>query len=148
MITNCKKCDICKNYLVCSNHFPCSVTNRRYYTTGVLPWNCNNVIYLIPVRTVLSNILVLLLISRIVLEYIKAISRPTKIGVGQQSILMVYVKIITIFFRFFLFKLLSKFIVMPQTLKKFYGMGKNIDKASYLSQLRGGFRVSQVSRDN
>ena len=37
---------------------------------------------------------------------------------------------------------------MSQTLKKFYGMGKNIDKASYLSQLRGGFRVSQVSRND
>ena len=44
--------------------------------------------------------LVLLLISRVVLEYIKAISRQTKIDVGRQSILVVCVKMITIFFQF------------------------------------------------
>ena len=32
-------------------------------------------------------------------------------------------------------KLLNKFIVMPQTLKKFYGAVKNISKASYLPRL-------------
>ena len=79
--------------------------------------------------------LVLLLISRIVLEYIKAISKPTKIDVGRQSILMVCVKMITIFSSFCLFKLLNKFVVMPQTLKKFYGIEKKIGKASYLPQL-------------
>ena len=68
--------------------------------------------------------LVLLLISRVVLEYIKAISKPTKIAVGQQSILIVCVKMITKFFSFCLFKLLSN----PQTLKKFYGAEKNIGK--------------------
>ena len=79
--------------------------------------------------------LVQLLISRIVLEYIKAISKPTKIDVGRQSILMVCVKMITIFSSFCLFKLLNKFVVMPQTLKKFYGTEKNIGKASYLPRL-------------
>ena len=44
--------------------------------------------------------LVLLLISRVVLEYIKAISKQTKIDVGRQSILVVCVKMITIFFQF------------------------------------------------
>ena len=63
---------------------------------------------------------VVLLISRVVLEYIKAISKTTKIDVGRYSILMVCVKMITIF--------LSKFIVMPQTLKKFYSTEKNIAK--------------------
>ena len=38
-------------------------------------------------------------------------------------------------FQFFLFKLLSKFIVMPQTWKKFYSTRKNIGKTSYLPQL-------------
>ena len=32
-------------------------------------------------------------------------------------------------------KLLNKFVVMPQTLKKFYGTEKNISKASYLPRL-------------
>ena len=79
--------------------------------------------------------LVLLLISRIVLEYIKEIPRPTKTNVGRQRILMVCVKIITLFFSFCLFKLLKKFIVMSPTLNKFYGTGKNIGKASYLPKL-------------
>ena len=85
-----------------------------------------------PVRTACNNILVLVLISRIVLEYMKAISKPTKVDVGQQNILLVCVKMTTIFSSFCLFKLLNKFLVMPQTLKKFYGIEKNIDKASYL----------------
>ena len=79
--------------------------------------------------------LVMLLISRVILGYIKAISKQTKIDVGRQSILMVCVKMITIFFSFSLFKLLNKFIVMPQTLHKFYGTEKNIGKASYLPGL-------------
>ena len=79
--------------------------------------------------------LVLLLISRVVLENIKAISKPTKIDVGRQSILMVRVKMVTIFFSFCLFKLLNKFVAMPQKLKKFYGTEKNIGKASYLPRL-------------
>ena len=52
--------------------------------------------------------LVLLLNSRVVLEYIKAVSKPTKIDVERQSILMACVKMITIFFSFCLFKLLNK----------------------------------------
>ena len=80
--------------------------------------------------------LVLLLISRIVLEYIKAIPRPTKTDVGRQRILMVCLKIKTIFFSFCLFRLLKKFIVMSQTMNKFYGTGKNIGKASYLPKLK------------
>ena len=44
--------------------------------------------------------LVLLLISRVIIEYTKAISKPTKIDVGRQSILVVCVKMITIFFQF------------------------------------------------
>ena len=79
--------------------------------------------------------LVLLVTSRIVLEYIQSISKPRKIDVGRQSILMVCVKMIAIFSSFCLFKLLNKFVVMPQTLKKFYGTEKNIGKASYLPRL-------------
>ena len=73
--------------------------------------------------------LVLLLISRTILEYIKAISKPTKIDVERQSILMVCVKMIIIFFSFSLFKLLNKFVVMPLTLKKFYATEKILAKA-------------------
>ena len=76
--------------------------------------------------------LVLLLISRVVLEYIKAISKQRKIYVEWQSILVVCVKMETIFFSFCLLKLLNKFIVMPQTLNKFYGSEENIGKASHL----------------
>ena len=79
--------------------------------------------------------LVLLLLSRVVLEYIKATSKPVKIDVGRLNILTVSVKRIRIFFSFCAFKLSNKFIVMPQTLKKFYGTEKNIGKASYLPQL-------------
>ena len=72
--------------------------------------------------------LVLLPIPRVILEYIKAIA-------GRQSILMVRAKMITIFFSFCMFKLLNKFIVISQTLNKFYGTEKNIGKASYLPRL-------------
>ena len=54
-ITSCNKCDICKNYLICSNYFTCSVTNRRYYTTGVLRCNCKNFIYLIICKNCLEK---------------------------------------------------------------------------------------------
>ena len=54
-ITSCNKCDICKNYLICSNYFTCSVTNRRYYTRGVLHCNCNNVIYLLTCKNCLKQ---------------------------------------------------------------------------------------------
>ena len=57
--------------------------------------------------------LVLLLISRVILEYIKVTSKPTEIDVGQQNTFMVSVNMVTIFFSFYLFKLLNKFIVMP-----------------------------------
>ena len=54
-ITSCNKCDISKNYLICFNQFTYSVTNRRYDTTGVLHWNCNNVIYLITYKNCLEQ---------------------------------------------------------------------------------------------
>ena len=80
------------------------------------------------VKAAWNNMLVLLLILRVALEYIKIMSKPTKIDVGRQSILMVRAKMITIFFSFCLFKLLNKFIVMPQIFNKFYGTEKNIGK--------------------
>ena len=79
--------------------------------------------------------LVLLLILRVLLEYIKAMSKPTKIDVGRQGILIVCVKMVTILFSFCLLKLLNMFVVMPPTLKKFYGRQKNIGEASYLPRL-------------
>ena len=54
-ITSCNKRDICKYYLICSNYFTCSVTSRRYYTSGVLHFNCINVIYLITCRNCLEQ---------------------------------------------------------------------------------------------
>ena len=74
--------------------------------------------------------LVRLLISRIVLEDIKAISRSTKIDVGRQSVLMVCMKITAICFSLYLFKLLNKFIVMPHNRhrKNFIAQGKILAK--------------------
>ena len=65
----------------------------------------------------------------------KAISRPTKIDMGLQSIFMASEKIRAIFFIFCRLKLLNKFMAMPQKLKTFYDIEKNIDKASYLIRL-------------
>ena len=73
--------------------------------------------------------------QRFLLEYIKALSKPTMIDVGRQSILMLRVKMMTIFSSFCLSKLLSKFVVVAEILKKFYGTEKNIGKASYLPRL-------------
>ena len=133
--TSCNKCDICKNYLICSNYFTCRITNRRYYMKGVLHCNCNNVIYLITCKNCLQQYVGSATNFKNRFRIHKAISKPIKIDVGQQSILMVCVKMITIFSSFCLFKLLNKFVVMPQTLKKFYGTEKNIGKASYLPRL-------------
>ena len=46
-ITSCKKCDICKNYLITDNKFKCKVTGRFYNVRGNLCCNSSNVIYLI-----------------------------------------------------------------------------------------------------
>ena len=46
-ITSCKKCDICKNYLLTDNTFKCKVTDRFYNVRGNLFCNSSNVIYLI-----------------------------------------------------------------------------------------------------
>ena len=112
-----------------------NVTNRRYYTRGSFIVIVITLSIWLPTRTAWNNMLVLLLISRVVLEYTKAISKPTKIDVGRQSILVVCVKMITTFASFCLSKILNKFIVMPQTLKKFYVTVKNIGKDNYLSRL-------------
>ena len=65
----------------------------------------------------------------------KTISTLTKIDLGRQSILILCVRIITIFFSFCLLKLLNKFVVIPQTLKIFYGARKKIGEASFLPRL-------------
>ena len=73
---------------------------------------------------------VLLLISKIVfvLQYIKTISRLTKRTAGLLKMLMLCVKITAIFFSFCLFKLLNKFMEMPETLRKSFGTGKKLAK--------------------
>ena len=45
-IKSCKKCDICKNYLITDNKFNCKVTGRFYNVRGNLPCNISNGIYL------------------------------------------------------------------------------------------------------
>ena len=110
------------------------VTNRRYYKRGSCIVVVITLSIWLPARTAWNNMLALLLISRVVLEYTKTISKPTKIDVGRQSISMECVKMITTFASFCLSKLLNKFIVMPQTLKKFYVTVKNTGKANYLSR--------------
>ena len=109
-ITSCNKCDICKNYLKCSNYFTCSVTNTTYHTRGVFRCNCNNVIYLITCKNCLEQYVgsATNFKNRFRIHKIDIKTNPY----GLQSILMVCVEIISIFFCFCLFKLLNKFIIM------------------------------------
>ena len=46
-ISNCNKCDICKNYLISDNKFQCKVTGRVYNVSGTLSCNNHNVVYII-----------------------------------------------------------------------------------------------------
>ena len=46
-ITSCKKCDICKNYLIIDNKFECKIAGRFYNVRSKLSCNSSNVIYLI-----------------------------------------------------------------------------------------------------
>ena len=111
----------------------CQQKNILY--EGILHCNCNNVIYLITCENCLQQYVGSATNFKNRFRIHKSKSKPIKIDVVRQSILMVCVKMITIFSSFCLLKLLNKFVVMPQTLKKFYGTGKNIDKASYLPRL-------------
>ena len=134
-ITSCNKCDICKNYLICSNYFTCSVTNRRYYTRGVLHCNCNNVIYLITCKNCLEQYVDSATNFKNRFRTHESDIKTSKDRRGTAKHFIACVKITAIFFSFSLFKLLNKFIVMPRTLKKFYGTVKNIGKGSYLPQI-------------
>ena len=44
-ITSCKKCDICKNYLLTDNKFKCKVTGRLYNVRGNLSCHSSSVIW-------------------------------------------------------------------------------------------------------
>ena len=46
-ISNCNKCDICKNYLIFDNKFNCKATGRVYSVRGSLSCNSPNVINII-----------------------------------------------------------------------------------------------------
>ena len=46
-ISNCNKCDICKDYLISGNKFKCKVIGRVYSVRGSLSCNSPNVIYII-----------------------------------------------------------------------------------------------------
>ena len=134
-ITSCNKCDISKNYLIYFNQFTCSVTNRRYDTTGVLHWNCNNVIYLITCKNCLEQYVDSATNFKNRFRTHESDIKTSKDRRGTAKHFIACVKIIAIFFSFSLFKLLNEFIVMPHTLKKFYGTGKNVDKGSYLPRI-------------
>ena len=118
-----------------SNYFTCSVTNRKYYARGVVHCNCISVIYLITCQNCLPQYIGSVTNFENRFKIHKKISRITEIDVGLHSVLMVSVKISAIFFSFCLFKLLNKFMEILQTLKKFYGPGENVGKASYLLRL-------------
>ena len=46
-LTSCKKCDICKDYLITDNKFKYKVTDKFYNVRGNLCCNSSNVVYLI-----------------------------------------------------------------------------------------------------
>ena len=46
-ISNCNKCNICKNYLISNNTFRCNVTGRVYSVRGSLSYSNPNLIYFI-----------------------------------------------------------------------------------------------------
>ena len=48
--TSCKKCDICKNYLITDNNFKCKITDRFCNVRDNLSCNSSNVVYLISCR--------------------------------------------------------------------------------------------------
>ena len=131
-MTSCDKCDICKNYLKCFNCFTCSVTNRKHYTRRILHCNCNNVIYLITCKNCreqyvgsATNFMSRFEIHESGIKTNKDRCRTAKNFDGMY-------KNGNNIFQFFLFKLLNKIIVMPQTLNKIYGAEKNVGNASYL----------------
>ena len=47
VIKYCRKCNICKNYLISDNTFTCKVTNKKYYISNDFDCNSANVTYLI-----------------------------------------------------------------------------------------------------
>ena len=46
-IVSCKKCDICKNFLITESKFRCTVTGKTYFIKGNLSSDSCNVIHLI-----------------------------------------------------------------------------------------------------
>ena len=134
-ITSCNKCDICKNYLICSNYFTCSVTNRRYYTRGVLHCNCNSVIYLITCKNCLEQYVGSATNFNSRFRIYKSHIKTNKDRCETAKHFSGMFKNDNNIFQFFLFNVLNKFIAMPQTLKKSYGTEKSIGKASYFPRL-------------
>ena len=130
-ITSCSKCDIWKNYLICSNYFTCSVYNRRYYAKVVLRCNCNNVIYLITCIKCLGQYVgsATNFKNHFTIHESNIKTNKDRCGTANHFNGMCENNSNS------LFKLWNKFIVMPQTLKKFYDAGKNIGKTSYLLRL-------------
>ena len=134
-VTSCNKCDICKNYLVCSNYFACSVTSRRPYTRAVLHCNCNNIVYLITCKNCLEQYAGSATNFKNGFRKHKNDIKTNKDRCRTAKHINGMRKNNDKIFSFCMFKLLNKFIVMPQTLTKFYCTAKNIGKAIYLPRL-------------
>ena len=86
-ISNCNKCDICKNYLISDNKFQCKVTGRVYSVRSSLSCDTHNVVHIISCMIVEASMYVQLLILRLDLEPTKATSKPRKISVVLPEIL-------------------------------------------------------------
>ena len=104
---------------------------------GVLHFNCNNVIYLITCKKCLGQYVgsATNFKTRFRIHKSDIKTNTDRCGMAKHFNGMCKNDKNT-FFSFCLYKLLNKFIVLPQTLKKFYGRAeKNIGKASYLPRL-------------
>ena len=104
----------------------CSVTNRTYYTRGALYCNCNNVIYLITCNSCLEQYVGSATNFKSRYKIHKSDIKTNKDRCGTATLFNGMCKNNSN--SFCLLKLLNKFLVMPQTLKKFYDTGKTLAK--------------------
>ena len=127
-ITSCNKRDICKNYLSCSNYFTCSITSRRFYTSGVLHCNCINLICLISCKNCFEQNVGSATNLKNRFRIHKSDIKTSKERRGTPTHFNGNCKNNSNIFQFLSAKLLNKFMVMPQTLKKFMAQGKILAK--------------------
>ena len=102
-ITSCKKCDICKNYLVTSSKFVCQATGKKFYLRGHLNCESKNIIYIIYCKKYAkTNKLDLLSILRTALECTSLTLKPIRIDVVQHDILII--SVVTPSIRIYIYK--------------------------------------------